>query len=306
MDSREESPLQLAAGFESYDQLEMVKLLLTKGADRVFSFATIKGRNGTPLHGALCSSTYETAAYLLEECPGLGLKTRDQEGRLPLHMAAMKRYDTEVFSQLSNHGELLKEVDHQGRNALHFASAHGAQDIVDFILKNRPEMIHTKDDDGWTALHWACKGSTKSMVLYLIWEYGAKPQTKTHRGWRPQDVAIWHSNAWIFEDSHESLLKLPQCTQVISDEIETTEHVTAYGQPLKWKDPRGYRNLCESCQCVSRTQILDSAFSSNTTKDIHGARHRCKTCEDVNFCFKCARHVQKIHYVGHEFEEITI
>lgn len=32
-----------------------------------------------------------------------------------------------------------------------------------------------------------------------------------------------------------------------------------------------------------------------------GTRHKCKQCNDVDFCFKCILHAEDIHDSSHEF-----
>ncbi|KAK4043332.1 ankyrin repeat-containing domain protein [Parachaetomium inaequale] len=260
--------------------VRMVKLIVKFG---VREATTPSGVHGTPLHAAVDAGDAGIVGYLIDARGVLGMTadTRDQEGRLPHHIAAL-RDNTVMFRKFVAHvsdSPPLRTRDYQGRNALHLALGQGSVEVIDRILKRDPEMVHEKDDDGWTALHWACRGQENAALVRRLLEMGADKKELTQRGWLPRDVAAFHRCDFLADvEVANDPAPLPR-GMGMHGEIEGRRRVTSAADLV-------VGTTCDSCYCR-----------------LYGLRYRCRTCWKTDICFKCFRHVKKCHYKGHTFSK---
>ncbi|KAL8650396.1 MAG: hypothetical protein Q9210_003850 [Variospora velana] len=142
--------------------LEMVELLITKGAD-------IEARNwneDTPLFLAIKSESTILVMYLLSQ--GAKIEARNLRKETTLHVAALWG-SARVVELLLFHGAEIDAGDHQGRTALHKAVNRGSLSIVK-VLTSRGANIRVEDHDSKTAFAYANEKGCKEIVRSICWK----------------------------------------------------------------------------------------------------------------------------------------
>lgn len=133
-------------GYVQYaGQLEMVKLLVSKGAE----IDAVDEDNSTPLISAVDNGYLEIAQYLVNQGADVNTKTL-ASGVTPLHLATCKSNVQLVKYLLSKKAQVNeKTVDNQ--TPLMLATAWGSMEIVNLLITNGAS-VNEKDRDGKTAL----------------------------------------------------------------------------------------------------------------------------------------------------------
>ncbi|KAF5667800.1 ankyrin repeat [Fusarium heterosporum] len=168
----------VATGTES-----MVKLILELKPKQ----EVVTGTYGTPLHLAIRTRVL-SKALLLEQY--LGNTIKDQEGRLPHHLACENRWESiHLFAAIGTTTPLATDL--QGRHMFHFFAGHGHESGLNYMLYDNRDAINDRDIDGWTPLHWACRHRNLDAIELLL-ENGAECNAVTVSGLRPYDVAVYH------------------------------------------------------------------------------------------------------------------
>lgn len=175
-----------------YLKLEIVKLLVAKGADanlvdmnlgtpllRVFDRASeshstsirnivpflideaganVKIHGGflwSPLHAACLYATLDLVTLLIEH--GAEVDDADTLGRRPIHHATFRTI--QHVEQLLSAGVDTQVRDKLGRTILHTAVSSGRLEVVEKCLSITSGLVNDPDRDGWTPLHWAIRPS---------------------------------------------------------------------------------------------------------------------------------------------------
>ncbi|KAL3624768.1 hypothetical protein CASFOL_031436 [Castilleja foliolosa] len=136
------------------------------------SFARSRDNEGrTPLHLAASLGYLEEVRYLLRQYAPSATR-KDKKGLLPIHLATIKGHVDIVrllLRDCPDSGELL---DNDGRNILHLAARNGRCNVVKYILGNRDldDLINMKDKKGNTSLHLSAMFYYPKIASALTWD----------------------------------------------------------------------------------------------------------------------------------------
>lgn len=184
-------------------------------------------RGQTALHkvAALCnsdSSHYalrgvpERIDFLLQESLGLDLHARDNEGMMPIHIAALTS-DTNVWKFVQAGAEIEAKADDL-RTPLHFAANAAQCNAVGILCqwyKEKYCTVDQTDETARTALHYASLSGSSECVYYLL-KAGADLNIKDHYGLTPLHVAAEHQIDTAKLRKQRKYEKIPYWKNVIS------------------------------------------------------------------------------------------
>jgi ankyrin repeat protein len=154
---------------------------------------TLNHRGQNALHKvAGYKGVAERIDFLLQERLGLDLHAQDNEGIMPIHIAAAtSEVNTWKFVQA---GADIKAQANDGRSPLHFAAGVAQSNVVGLLCKLYTEKslpVDQRDETGRTALHYAiCSGNSE--CAYYLLEAGANPNVKDKEGLKPLHAAAEH------------------------------------------------------------------------------------------------------------------
>jgi len=122
------TPLHVAA---RYGRLEIVKLLLDRGADiNAGDKRGMTGSQQTPLYAALSANQFEVEKYLLEK--GADVNSANSHGKTPLHLAATHR-DVRTVRLLLDHGANVLAQDSDKKIPFDLAADRNRKEIAELI-----------------------------------------------------------------------------------------------------------------------------------------------------------------------------
>ena len=168
VNARDEEKSTLLHGAAAAGHIDIVKYLLSKGAD-------INARNNANQNPLLYAAFHGKAAVvslLLEK--GADYKERDQYGRTVLHYPTREGH-ADVVAILVKKGMDITVEDGLGVSPLRFAITGGHAGIMDIFVASK--ALEVGGDSGRIALHLAAKQGQKEIVDLLI-ANGVSTETK--------------------------------------------------------------------------------------------------------------------------------
>ncbi|RSL79782.1 hypothetical protein CEP51_007105 [Fusarium floridanum] len=140
-------------------------------------------RGRMPLHRAAREGNEVLARLLLEHGAAMEAKAG---GQTPLHYAAREGNEV-VAGLLLVHGADLRANDYSGQTPLHYATREGNAVVAGLLLEHGADT-ETKAG-GQTPLHYAAREGNE-VVVRLLLEHGADKETKDYVGLTPLDYAV--------------------------------------------------------------------------------------------------------------------
>ena len=134
---------------------------------------------------------------LLEMNPQLARET-DDEGHLPIHLAAGSKYPEFCKILIDAYPESVRVRNGSGETPLHFASYSGRLDTVKYLCELCPESINAECSGGFLPIHDAARGGERAEIIrFLLSKYpdGAEKATDDEGRRLPLHLACNSFNA---------------------------------------------------------------------------------------------------------------
>ena len=207
LNSTDEAGLTALHWAVSGNNMEMVRLLLSKGA----SLKVIDNEGQSVLHSAVRTNNRELLAVLLHNggsSPDF-INQKTKLGRTPLHLAVRNDHP-EIVTLLLEEGADGNITDSQGWSCLHLAVIRGHSDCLVSLLHQGVDVDQLTR--GWTSLHLASL-TNREDILSLLINAGASTALTNGQGKTPLDIARESDNgktaAIILEREFQSGTSLP-------------------------------------------------------------------------------------------------
>ena len=156
------------------------------------------------------AASYGGSVELLEIVAGklnCTFREVDDQGRIPLHLAASSGQAPLVAHILENSGN-YDIADRGGATFLHHAASGACLDVIKQAVKMLP--VNTSQSIGWSPLHWACIKGDLIVVKYLLdlgyEEYEVETFEPAGR-WTPLKIAFYHYNTHLQQIRASSLIE---------------------------------------------------------------------------------------------------
>ncbi|WP_425383877.1 ankyrin repeat domain-containing protein [Wolbachia endosymbiont (group B) of Anania hortulata] len=182
---------------EQQDESEtLVQSILEDGGE-----INTRDQNGRiSLHHAAVSNDLEVVKYLVEN--GANVNAQDKDGRSVLHYAPI-HMNIEIVKYLIKKGANVEEIDKDGRTPLHFAIACSDLGVAKFLIKEGAN-VNAQDKDGQSILHYAATQDNIEIVKYLI-KKGADVEVQDGQKRYPSDIANMNNCTKIAEFLQEAI-----------------------------------------------------------------------------------------------------
>ena len=133
-----------------------------------------------PLHLAARRGRDEVVRMLLEHGANVGVE--NNEGKTPFHLAANSG-SAETVHVLLEHGSNVGAEDNLGRTPFHLAAESGSVDTVRMLLEHGANVV-AEDNEGKTPFHLAATSGSVDTVRVLL-EHGANVSAEDNEGTTP-------------------------------------------------------------------------------------------------------------------------
>jgi ankyrin repeat protein len=192
-------------------------------------------------------------------------------GRNALHESVpTSNYD--FFNKLIGFGFRPDFTDKRGCNALHYAAC--TADSSPFLLRliELGVNVNSQDDYQWTPLHWAAASGSGSLVaIECLLHAGGDPSLEDNDGKTPHDLAVGFGKTL----EAEMLANPGHYLSVLKQ--------TSNKKRAVWEDVQ-----CDGCM------------------DCPWHRYKCQTCNDFDFCARCLKDKNIIHFPDHVFKFVVV
>jgi ankyrin repeat protein len=184
------TPLHYAVNYGYENQIQIINLLLEKGAD--VNIKTLDGR--TPLHNAAEAANKNVVELLISK--GAKVNVKNDSDCTPFFYAVVRGHK-EIINLLLANGAEIDVKDRKAKIMLHSAASNGIKNLVDLMISKGADII-TKSENGGTLLHSAAAGGLNELAQMMI-EKDAKVNEKNLYSLTPLHLAAINGKTKMVE-----------------------------------------------------------------------------------------------------------
>jgi ankyrin repeat protein len=238
------------------NRFDVAQLLYNHGAKATI----LDGTKSTLLHVAFQASdrvvpSVKVLEWLLGHGAGVHVRTRDENERTPLHLAA-ENGRVEAVWMLIEHKAEIEAQDKHGRTPLHVAVGRQSLQLVQTLIEHKAN-VNSRDKKGKTPLHLAVQWRHFDIARMLI-EYRANVNLRDKDGKTPLHVAA----IWEHPDIARMLIDHKAHVNERDEEGMTPLHVAVH---------YGRHHIART---LIKHQANVNAQNNNGHTPLHVARHR--------------------------------
>ncbi|KAH7692083.1 26S proteasome regulatory complex subunit PSMD10 protein [Dioscorea alata] len=204
-----DNPLHIAA---SLGYTDLANEIIIRNPDLS---SDLNPRSLSALHLASAHGHLEIVKLLISKVGPRLCELKDKDGRLPIHIAAMKGRIDILEELIKVCPESAKELTYQHESILHIAIQFNSIKIVEFFVKKLEvdddinELFNLKDDNGNTILHRAvARRQLQSVKLLLSKGEVVEVNAMNHNGLTALDVLLdspmEHGDLVLGEEIHKA------------------------------------------------------------------------------------------------------
>ena len=197
-DDNENTPLHYAA-FKGNENV--LKLLITKYNVNPSS----KGAKGRTILHLACRHGYAklVETLLTQYSLRADIVCRDDDGNIPLHLAALKGNETIAMFLITEYKCPVDFKNYSKQTPLHLACCHGDDKLIKTLLTEcASELLSKGDKKRYTPLHYAALNGNKNVVKLLITKYyvwNSNPSSKGADGRTILHLACYQGSVELVE-----------------------------------------------------------------------------------------------------------
>ncbi|XP_034040171.1 nuclear factor NF-kappa-B p100 subunit isoform X2 [Thalassophryne amazonica] len=189
-DANGDTPLHLAVINQQVGVIQqLIHILLSSQQQNIIN--TANHLQQTPLHLAVITHQVKVVEVLLRA--GADPSLLDQDGRSPLHLAALASDDATLRCLLAHLGErhahLVNMADYHGLYPLHLAVRRGSERCLRLLVEGGAKINAPEHKSGSSALHMAVRENLFKVACFLLTELKADVNTCTFGGNTPLHLA---------------------------------------------------------------------------------------------------------------------
>ncbi len=196
--------------------IDVVQLLIQKGADVNAGVTSKDGGRSTALHAAVTANRPDMVEFLISK--GADVNIADSVGHTPLHIAAESLY-TQIPKTLIAHGARINAVSKAGDTPLHRAATFGRVKMVETLVSKGAD-VNARRSDGQTPFDTAAM-AREAETAQTLRKLGGKPSEK----WELFDAAMLSDTAAI----NRILAARPEAVNVIARGYTPVHFAVSYG-----------------------------------------------------------------------------
>lgn len=277
-DSNGDTPLHLAIIHQQTGVIQqLIHTLLSSQQQRIVN--TANHLQQTPLHLAVITRQVKVVEVLLRA--GADPTLLDQNGRSPLHLAALAGDSATLRPLLAHLGErhahLINTADYHGLHPLHLAVRRDGEHCLRLLVESGAKVNAPEQKSGNTALHLAVRENLFKVACVLITELKADINACTFGGNTPLHLAAGLGSPTLCsmliaagankDVENDEPLFFSSSSDDDQDDSEPIKKVTSHPVNPR-KRPVGGHTPLDLAKCQKVRNLLNSRLSPKSSRHV--------------------------------------